>query len=149
MNKIMIACLAALSLVSVAGCKKKGGMGDMLAKQAQFADDMCKCKEHDVDCAKKVTDEMTKWGTEMAKNAKPGDAEKVSEEDTKKMMDISKKMTDCSTKAMTPDMGAAGGAGAGGGMAGSAAEPAGSGMAGSAAEPAGSAMAGSADGSAK
>jgi len=111
MNKLTIAFVAAASLLTVAGCKKKGG-SDALAKMEGFSKQMCDCK--DKACADKVNEEMTKWGTEMAKNAGKGD-EKPDPEMAKKSADIMTKYTECMTKLMMA------GAGGGGDMAGSAA----------------------------
>jgi hypothetical protein len=97
MKNLSIAILAALSLLSFVGCKKGGGAGDAIAKMTDFKDQMCKCA--DKACAEKVTEGMTKWGQEMAKEG--GDkAAKVSEDDTKKMAAITEEMTKCMTKAM-------------------------------------------------
>jgi hypothetical protein len=97
MKNLSIAVLAALSLMSFAGCKKKGGAGDAIAKMTDFKDQMCKCA--DKACAEKVTEAMTKWGQEMAKEG--GDKEaKISEDDTKKMASVTEEMTKCMTKAM-------------------------------------------------
>jgi hypothetical protein len=101
MKNLSIAFLAALSLMSVAGCKKKGGAGDTIAKMTDFRDQMCKCA--DKACADKVTEQMTKWGQDMAKEG--GDkAAAVSEDDTKKMAAVTEEMTKCMTKAMTAGM---------------------------------------------
>jgi len=102
MKKISIAFAAALALASFAGCKKKGGAGEAMAKMSEFKDKMCKCS--DKACADKVTDEMTKWSQEMAKNADKDT--KVSEEDTKKMQEVTEEFTKCATKAMTAGAGA-------------------------------------------
>jgi hypothetical protein len=152
MKNLSIAILAALSLVSFAGCKKKGGGGEAIAKMADFKDQMCKCP--DKACADKVTEAMTKWNQDMAKEGGDKDASKLSEEDAKKVAAISEELTKCMSKLMappappTPPPPAAGSD-----TAGSAAAPpaAGSDTAGSAAAPpaAGSDTAGSAAGSAK
>ena len=73
MNKIMLALLAALSIVSFAGCKKKGGgaAAEAMAKMEGFSKEMCECK--DKACVDKVNENMTKWGTEMAKTAGKAD----------------------------------------------------------------------------
>jgi hypothetical protein len=106
MMKLSIGMVAALSLLGVAGCKKKGGAaGEAMAKMEEFSKAMCDCK--DKACADKVNADMTKWGTEMAKNAKPGDAEKPDPDMAKKSADIMTKYTECMTKLMM--------AGAGGG----------------------------------
>ena len=95
MKKISIAFLAAMSIASF-GCKKKGG-GDALAKMTEFKDKMCKCA--DKACTDKVTEEMTKWGQDMAKEA--GDKPAApSEDDAKKLASITEEMTKCMTKAM-------------------------------------------------
>jgi glycerol dehydrogenase-like iron-containing ADH family enzyme len=97
MKNLSIAVLAALSLISFAGCKKKSGAGDAIAKMTDFKDQMCKCA--DKACAEKVTEAMTKWGQDMAKEG--GDKEaKISEDDTKKMASVTEEMTKCMTKAM-------------------------------------------------
>jgi hypothetical protein len=97
MKNLSIAVLAALSLMSFAGCKKKGGAGDAINKLTDFKDQMCKCA--DKACAEKVTEGMTKWGQDMAKEG--GDKEaKISEDDTKKMAAVTEEMTKCMTKAM-------------------------------------------------
>lgn len=87
-------------------CRKKAGgkgddMEDALKKMTEFADQVCKCKEGDSDCAKKVTDNMTKWSEEMAKNAST-DSAATDPEEAKKFADVSKRMSDCMVKAMTP-----------------------------------------------
>ena len=59
MKNLSIAVLAALSILSFAGCKKKGG-SDVAAKMGEFRDQMCKCT--DKACADKVMESMTKIG---------------------------------------------------------------------------------------
>jgi hypothetical protein len=101
MKNLSIAFLAAISLMSVAGCKKKSGAGDAIAKMTDFKDRMCKCA--DKACADKITEDMTKWGQDMAKEG--GDkAGAISEDDTKKMAAVTEEMTKCMTKAMTAGM---------------------------------------------
>ncbi|HEU0034294.1 MAG TPA: hypothetical protein VFQ53_26910 [Kofleriaceae bacterium] len=120
--------MAALSLLSFAGCKKKGGAaGEAVAKMESFKKDMCECK--DKACADKVNEAYMKWGSEMAKTT-AGKDEKPDPDLVKKTTDIMAQYSECMTKA----------SGAGGAMGSGAAEPAGS-----AAEPAGSAAAGSAE----
>jgi hypothetical protein len=101
MKNLTIAFLAAISIMSFAGCKKKGGGADMMGKMTEFKDAMCKCA--DKACADKVTADMTKWSADMAKEA--GDKPVVpSEEDMKKMQPVSEEMTKCMTKAMMAGM---------------------------------------------
>src|SRR5579862_7964895 len=91
MKNFMIVMVAALSLTAVAGCKKKSGMGEAMAKMGEFKDKMCACK--DTACAQKVSDEMTKWSQEQAKDQK--EPPKMSEEDTKKATAIGEEMGKC------------------------------------------------------
>jgi hypothetical protein len=65
---------------------------------SDMTDKMCACK--DKACADGVVADMTKWSTEQAKNATGKEAAKMSDEDTKKMADVSKKYSDCMMKAM-------------------------------------------------
>nr|HEX4315386.1 hypothetical protein [Kofleriaceae bacterium] len=63
MTKIGIAFLAVAALTG-GGCKKGN---DTMKKMGEFKDKMCGCADKkDADCAKKVTDEMSKWATENA-----------------------------------------------------------------------------------
>jgi len=96
MKKLMIAFAAVVSLSSI-GCKKKGGASDAMAKMEGFQKSMCDCK--DKACADKVQEDMTKWGTEAAKNAKPDD--KPDPDMVKKSGEIMTKYTECMTKLMT------------------------------------------------
>jgi outer membrane biosynthesis protein TonB len=107
MQKFTIAFVAAVSLFTI-GCKKgKGGAGEAVAKMEEFQKKMCDCK--DKACADKVNEEMTKWGTEMAKNAGKGDA-KPDPEIAKKSADIMTKYTECMTKLMMAGAGGGGSA---------------------------------------
>jgi hypothetical protein len=100
MKNLSIAFIVAVSFLSVAGCKKKGG-GDYMAKMTEFKDAMCKCA--DKACADKVTADMQKWTTDMAKEG--GDkAAAVSEEDAKKMAPINEEFAKCAGKAMMAGM---------------------------------------------
>jgi len=88
--------------LAYAKCRKRfSGAAQAMAKMEEFKDMMCACA--DKACADKVTDEMTKWSQEMAKDA-DRDA-RVSEEDTKRMQVIVEQFTECATKAMTAGMG--------------------------------------------
>src|SRR5258708_7625840 len=105
MSKLTISLMAVLSL-AVAGCGKKGGgaAAEYLSKMEGFSKSMCDCK--DKACADKVNDAMTKWGQEMAKNAKPADtSEKPDPEMAKKSADVMTKYTECMTKMMMAGMG--------------------------------------------
>ena len=76
--------------------KKEGGGGGGDVGEAK--DKMCACK--DTACSTKVSDDMTKWAQEQAKDAKA--PPKMSEDDTKKMTAIGEEMGKCMQKAMTP-----------------------------------------------
>jgi hypothetical protein len=78
--------------------KGKGSFEDALAKMTEFKDRICACA--DKPCAQKVTDDMTAWSQEMAKNAGDMKPDDVSPDDAKKMAEISKRMGDCSMKVM-------------------------------------------------
>ena len=133
MNKLTISFVAAMSLLAFAGCKKKGGAaGEAVAKMEGFQKQMCDCK--DKACADKVNEEMTKWGTEMAKTAGAAKEEKPDPELAKKSADIMTKYTECMTKLM---MAGAGAPPAGDKPAGDTAAPAGDKPAGDTAAPAG------------
>jgi hypothetical protein len=97
MKNLSIAVLAALSLLSFAGCKKKGG-SDVAAKMGEFRDQMCKCT--DKACADKVTESMAKWTQDNAKEGSK-EAAKPTEEDMKKMTAISEEYSKCMQKVMT------------------------------------------------
>src|ERR1041384_3435631 len=103
MKNLSIAFIAALSLMSFAGCKKKPGGGDSIAKMSEFKDQMCKCT--DKKCAEGVAADMAKWSAEMQKamgdNKEPV---KMSDEDTKKSADINKAYGECMGKAMAAAM---------------------------------------------
>ncbi len=106
MKKLSIGMVAALSLVAVTGCKKKGGAaGEAMAKMEEFSKAMCDCK--DKACADKVNADMSKWGSEMAKNAGAAKADdKPDPEMAKKSADIMTKYTECMTKMMMAGAGA-------------------------------------------
>ncbi|HEY0193596.1 MAG TPA: hypothetical protein VGC42_20910 [Kofleriaceae bacterium] len=135
MKNLSIAFLAAMSLVSFAGCKKHGGAGETISKMTDFKDKMCKCA--DKACADKVTEEMTKWGQEQAKNAGADKDAKVSEEDTKKIAAVTEEMTKCMTKAMMAGAGAPPATPPAGSAAPAGTDPAAAPAGGSAAAPAG------------
>ncbi|MBA2542016.1 MAG: hypothetical protein H0V17_20415 [Deltaproteobacteria bacterium] len=88
--------MATVSLVTLAGCKKKAGGSDSLAKMEGFQKSMCECK--DKACADKVNADMAAWGTEMSKtadkNAKPDP------DMAKKSADVMTKYSECMTKLM-------------------------------------------------
>lgn len=109
MKKIAFAFIAALAVMSFAGCKKKGGddMKEAMAKMESFQKDMCACK--DKACAEKVDTDMKAYGEKM-KGKADKDA-KISEADQKKMMEVMTEYAKCQQTAMgtgMPDPAAAG-----------------------------------------
>jgi hypothetical protein len=95
MTKIGIAFLAVAALAGV-GCKHGN---DTMKKMTEFKDKMCGCADKkDADCAKKVTDEMSKWATENA--GKADTSAKPTEEETK----VGQQLAECTTKAMMAGM---------------------------------------------
>jgi hypothetical protein len=67
-----------------------------IAMVVEFSGRMCACK--DKACADKVNEDYTKWGMEMAKNARPEDAKNVSADDTKRMVEAATRYSECYTK---------------------------------------------------
>jgi hypothetical protein len=70
------------------------GMAGVLAKMTRFSDDICTCSDRP--CVNRVTDEMTRWGQEMAKSM-DRNADKPSEADMKQMTVITERMAKCMT----------------------------------------------------
>jgi len=61
---------------------------------SSYADAICACK--DKTCAKKVSDDMTKWGDEVAKDHP--EPPKMSDEQTKAASDIGQRFGECMQK---------------------------------------------------
>jgi len=72
--------------------------GAAVAKMEEFQKRMCDCK--DKACADVVNEDMTKWGTEMARSAGEYRDERPDPELAKKSADIMTKYTECMTKLM-------------------------------------------------
>jgi hypothetical protein len=75
-----------------------------LAKMEEFQKQMCACK--DKACADKVNEDMTRWGTEMAKRASYDRDEKPDPEIAKRSADIMTLYVECMTKLMMAGAGA-------------------------------------------
>lgn len=73
---------------------------EAIQKMQEFTDKMCACK--DAKCAQDVSDEMTKWAQEMAKEQQ--DPPKMSEDEMKKATEIGTRMGECMTKAMGAEL---------------------------------------------
>lgn len=81
-----------------------------IAQMAAFRDDMCKCATKA--CADKIAEKMVEWAQRMAAGGAQS-SQKLSEDETRHMTDITAAMTTCMTTAMTSGMPANGAATAG------------------------------------
>jgi hypothetical protein len=79
-----------------AGGDDNGKAGEAMAKMTGFKDKMCACK--DKACADGVQKEMMEWTTGAMKDAANM---KMSADDTKKMTDVAKAMSECAATAMS------------------------------------------------
>jgi hypothetical protein len=98
MKKIAFAFIAAMAVLSFAGCKKKSGAGDAIAKMDGFKNEMCACK--DKACADGVDKKMMDWAA--ANKPKDGKPLEMSKEEKEKSEAITKAMMECRTKAAPP-----------------------------------------------
>ena len=69
-----------------------------VAKMEGFSTAMCSCK--DKACADKVNEDLSKWGTEMAKSAGAARDERPDPDLARKSADIMSRYTECMTKLM-------------------------------------------------
>ncbi len=76
----------------------EGAAGAAVAKMEEFQKRMCDCK--DKACADNVNEDMTKWGTEMARNASYDRDDRPDPDLARKSADIMTKYTECMTKLM-------------------------------------------------
>jgi len=100
MKKIAFAFIAAMAVLSFAGCKKKDATKEAMAKMEGFKNDMCKCKAGDKACAEKVQKDMTAWMDSMKGKEKDM---KSSPEDEKKGQALMQEMMKCQQTAMGTD----------------------------------------------
>ncbi len=103
MKKIAFAFIAALAVLSFAGCKKKGGAAEAIAKMETFKGQMCACKAGDKACAEKVEKDMKAYGDSM--KGKEPDPKSVTEADKKKMGDLMGEYIKCQQAATGGGMG--------------------------------------------
>jgi len=75
------------------------------AKLREFRDAMCKCAEHDVECANAISDDMTTWAANQPRSTDP-----IPTQADPEMARIAQDMVECMTKAMTPDISGSGSA---------------------------------------
>lgn len=73
-------------------------MREAMLAMEKFRDQMCACS--DQACAQQVSEGMTKWSQEIAANWH-GEFPRPTEEDTRRMAEITRRMTDCMTRAMS------------------------------------------------
>lgn len=89
------------AVVVLAGCPDKNSperrLRATIAKFEVFTNEMCACK--DKPCADKVQEGMTKWATDMAKDASSMKEEKPDEESMKKMTELGQHYAECMTQA--------------------------------------------------
>jgi len=87
-------------LLAVAACDRGavpvGGRGEELARLHAFERDMCRC--HDAACAKRVSDEMMRWGDEMVKQKVP--LPEMSKQEMREAQELGVRMGDCMTRAL-------------------------------------------------
>lgn len=74
----------------------------------KFADELCACQ--DPACAQSVTDEITRWSQEQARNRV--EAPKLSDEDMKHMVEVGERMGQCMQNAMAGGSSSPSGSGA-------------------------------------
>lgn len=67
----------------------------LITKMQAFTDQLCACK--DQPCAQHVSEDMSKWAEEQAKNSAPP---KLTDDQTKRITDISQRMGTCMQQAM-------------------------------------------------
>lgn len=101
MKKIAFVFIAALAVLSFAGCKKKGGVAEAMAKMEGFKKDMCACA--DKACAEKVSKAMDDYTKSMGDKGEKMMKE-MSEDDKKKSMAIGEELGKCMMKHMAPAM---------------------------------------------
>jgi hypothetical protein len=74
-------------------------MEKAVAKLGEFRDRMCKCKAGDKACADKVSEEVTAWSLELARNGSEFD-DTPDPELMKRASEITSQYAECATKAM-------------------------------------------------
>jgi hypothetical protein len=100
MKNLSLALLAAVSLVSVAGCprKHKEDGAARVAKMAEIRDAMCKCA--DKPCADKVNEDLIKWGQDQSYTEAAGKS--LNDAEAKKLAAVSEELAKCMNKVNPP-----------------------------------------------
>lgn len=76
---------------------KRDRFAEAITQMSLFTDEMCGCAN--AACADKVSEAMTRWATEMAKDPQP--PPKLDEATTKRLTEIAERMGTCMSSAMT------------------------------------------------
>jgi hypothetical protein len=79
------------------GSDERARAEDVMATMEGFKDQMCACK--DAKCAERVSDDMTKWSQQAARDMK--DPPRLTDEDTRRASDIGEAMGRCMQAAMS------------------------------------------------
>jgi hypothetical protein len=74
-----------------------------LARTSRFADDMCKCADRA--CVERVTEAMTRWAQDMVNTGGQEPTATMSEADTRRMAQITERLTTCVTDLMSKGAG--------------------------------------------
>jgi len=73
---------------------------DTVAKMSTYKDQMCACK--DKACADHVQEDLVRWANDMAKDASSTKPVRMSEDDAKRITDLSMQFSDCFAKLAAP-----------------------------------------------
>jgi hypothetical protein len=95
------ACATRFKLEPGGAIRNGASFAKAMAKMAEFRDQMCACK--DMACAQKVSDGMTTWAQEEAKEST--EPPKMSEAEIKQATAIGEQMGRCMQKAMGAGLG--------------------------------------------
>lgn len=90
------ACATKFNIAKKGIFRDHASTASAMVELTKFKDQMCMCK--DAACAQRVSDDMTKWGREMAKDDR--EPPKFTDEETKKFTEIGESMGLCMQKAM-------------------------------------------------
>jgi hypothetical protein len=105
-NRLLVAIIAAMALTGgIAAFLRIGHHGPSsfqktMVEFERFTDEMCGCK--DKQCAEHVSDEMTRWAQEMAKQD-AAEVRELTSDQMKQAQAIGERMAGCMTKAMMPE----------------------------------------------
>jgi hypothetical protein len=92
----LVKCGTEFNLGDKKGIFSEHSFAKAMKAMERFGDEMCACK--DTACAQKVSDEMTKWSQEEAKDQK--ESPKMTEDDIKRATAIGERMGKCMQTAM-------------------------------------------------